>query len=85
MSNQKIQITITPQEAKALSVRGKRLGYSVTKYVKYLVSQEADKVMEIYPTYELHPKLEKMAIKAFSDHKKGKSIKIDNLDDIDNL
>ena len=51
MSTQKIQITLTPQEVATLSIKGKAMGYSVTKYVKFIIAREVDAIVREYSLY----------------------------------
>ena len=60
MNTQKIQITLTPQEVASLSIKSKALGYNVTKYIKYIVTREAEEIIEEYPTYKMSAKTEKI-------------------------
>ena len=85
MLSQKIQITLTPQEVAALSIKSKALGYNVTKYVKFIVSKEAVETVEEYPTYKMSKRLEKIAEKAMKDYKAGKMVRLESPYDLDKL
>ncbi len=85
MLSQKIQITLTPQEVAALSIKSKALGYNITKYVKFIVSKEAVEAVEEYPTYKMSKKLEKITAKALKDYKEGKTVQLESPYDLDNL
>lgn len=82
MQTQKIQITLTPEEMAALSLRGKTLGYNVTKYVKFIVSREAFEAVESYPTLKMGVLLEKKTLQALKEYKKDRSRKLLSVDDL---
>jgi len=42
----KLQITLTDQEAEVFKKRGEELGYSLTKFVKFLLAMEAYKISQ---------------------------------------
>lgn len=76
MNTQKIQITLTPQEIAALSLKSKALGYNVTKYVKFLITKEAHATLEHIPVAEV--------MRIYEEEKKqGKLKKLDNVDNLD--
>ncbi|PIY68916.1 hypothetical protein COY90_03445 [Candidatus Roizmanbacteria bacterium CG_4_10_14_0_8_um_filter_39_9] len=85
MSTQKIQITLTPEEVAALSVKSKALGYNVTKYIKFLVAREVIETVEEYPTYKMSKRLEKLTEKAIQEYKDGKAVLLDSPYDLDKL
>ncbi|KKQ24993.1 MAG: hypothetical protein US40_C0004G0031 [Candidatus Roizmanbacteria bacterium GW2011_GWC2_37_13] len=82
MQTQKIQITLTPEEVIALALRGKTLGYNVTRYIKFIVSREAYEAVESYPTIRMGALLEKKTLKAIKEYKKGKSRKLLSVSDL---
>jgi len=82
MQTQKIQITLTPEEVVALALRGKPLGYNVTRYIKFIVSREAFDAVESYPIIKMGALLEKKTLKALKEHKKGQSYKLLSIDDL---
>lgn len=82
---QKIQLTLTDQEQTLLSLRAATLGYKVAKYVKFLISKEAFSVVKSSPVFSLTPKAEKEAEKALKEHRKGKSLELKDIDDLDSL
>lgn len=84
MLTQKIQITLTPEEIAVLSLKGKRLGYNATKYVKFLIMKEAYSVVESIPVSFLPPKLEEETLLALKEYhqKKTKKVGLDNLESI---
>jgi hypothetical protein len=82
MQTQKIQITLTPEEVAALAMRGKTLGYNVTKYVKFIVSREAFEAVESYPTLKMGALLEKKTLEVLKEYKKGKSRKLLSIDEL---
>ncbi len=66
----KIQITLTPEEEMRLSFNP--LGYSPTKYAKFVVSQAALALPTDIPTFKMSKRAEKIAEKARKDYKEGK-------------
>lgn len=85
MLTQKVQITLTPEEVAALSIKGKALGYNVTKYIKFIVSKEVQATVEEYPTYKMSKRLEKITAKAIKDYKAGKFVTLNSVEDLKNL
>jgi len=81
----KVQITLTPEEAHLLSIKARNLGYNITKYIKLLISKEVLNLVEHYPTFQLSQAAIKKIEKAQSEFKAGKTIKINETDDLDNL
>ncbi|PIQ71511.1 hypothetical protein COV87_03000 [Candidatus Roizmanbacteria bacterium CG11_big_fil_rev_8_21_14_0_20_37_16] len=82
MQTQKIQITLTPEEVAALAIRGKTLGYNVTKYVKFIVSREAFETVESFPVFKMGTILEKKTLKALKEYEKGRSKKLLSIDEL---
>jgi hypothetical protein len=85
MQIHKIQITLTPEEIVAISIKSKALGYNVTKYIKFLVMQEAHSVVESLPEITMSMGIEKKVLKALEEHKRGRSKKIEKISDLDKL
>lgn len=74
----KVQITLTRQEADLLSAKASQLGYSLTRFIKFLIGQEAAEVIDEkeVPTFKMTKKAEKIALQAEKDFKEGKAVKI---------
>jgi len=85
MQTQKIQITLTPQEILALSLKGESLGYNVTKFIKFLITKEAYEMVESIRIFPMSEELEKKTLKAIEEHKKGKTKELRGVNDLDNL
>jgi len=85
MQTQKIQITLTPQEILALSLKGESLGYNVTKFIKFLITKEAYAAVESMPVFPMSEELEKKTLKAIEEHKKGKTKELREISVLDNL
>ncbi len=81
----KVQLTLTNEEAKLLETKAVKLGYSLTRYLKYLISREAAEVVEedIIPVYTMSKNAQTIAQKAKEDHKAGKTKEITSFDDLD--
>lgn len=85
MQTQKIQITLTPEEIAALSMKGKRLGYNATKYIKFLIMREAFSIVESIPTYPLTQELEEKTLEALKEYRQKKTKRLKNPSDFANL
>lgn len=74
----KIQLTLTAPEANLLSFKATQLGYNLTRFIKFLISKEASKVIgeNNIPSFIMSKKAEKIALQARKDYQKGKAIKI---------
>ncbi|MEK7165404.1 MAG: hypothetical protein AAB874_01175 [Patescibacteria group bacterium] len=81
----KVQLTLTPEEVQALHTKASRLGYGITKYIKFLISKEVVEVVGDYPVIQLSKKAIKTIEQAHRDHKAGKTILLENVDDLDRL
>lgn len=78
----KLQLSITDKEQELLAARAARLGYDVTKYVKFLLSQEAYQAVEEIPTYKMDSKLVSQVSGAWDEYKAGKTKKVNKLADL---
>ena len=76
----KLQLTITNEEAALLTTRAERIGYTLSRYVKFLIGKEAMAVLEedTIPTYTMSDTTEKIALEALKSHRNGKTIKLNN-------
>lgn len=81
----KVQLSITDQEEEILRLKAESLGFNVTKFIKFLVSQEAYTIAQDLSTFSLSEKSENEVLRAMEEHKKGKSIKLSKIDDLDRL
>ena len=81
----KLQLTLTDQEVNLLSARAARLGYNLTRFVKFLVSQEATKFADQpnVPVFTMSKRAEAIALQARRDHLAGKSIPFSSIKDLD--
>ncbi|PJE62866.1 hypothetical protein COU88_02675 [Candidatus Roizmanbacteria bacterium CG10_big_fil_rev_8_21_14_0_10_39_6] len=82
---QKIQITLTPEETNAIGFRAKKLGFSVTKYVRFLVAKEANDVVNHETVQTLSTKLENETLKALAEHKNHESYELSSFEDLDTV
>lgn len=78
MQTQKIQITLTPQEIAALTMKGKGLGYNATKYIKFLIMKEAYSIVESIPALPLSQDLEKKTLEALKEYGEKKTKRLKN-------
>ena len=83
---QSIQVKVTLPEETYLLVKNNasRLGLNPASYLRHLVINDSwDKRL---PVFKMTQKQEKVLEKALEDHKNGKTIRIDNIDQFfDNL
>jgi hypothetical protein len=82
---QKVQLTLTPEEENILMLKASSLGYSTTKYIKFLIAKEAYSIIEQIPQFTLSKKTEQNIEKATKDHQEGKTIELKAVDDLDSL
>lgn len=81
----KLQITIPSEQADLLSMRAKRLGLSLARFVKHLIYQESLDISQNIPTYKMSAKAEKIALEALKEHQAGKTQLIENLDALEKI
>lgn len=83
----KVQLTLTTQEVDLLSLKAATLGYNLTRFIKFLISREAAKVIEEnnIPVFKMSKKAERIALQAIKNHQAGKTILLKNIEDLDNL
>jgi len=81
----KLQITLTDQEAMVLNYGASSLGYSLTKFVKFLLGQKAVEWSEKIPTYKMSAKTEKIVEKARADYKAGKTYSVSSIKELDKI
>ena len=77
----KLQIALTDQEAANLNLQAFKMGYSLTRFVKFLIGQVAFKAVENIPVYPMSPKLLKISEAAWQEHQAGKTIKVNSVAD----
>lgn len=73
----KLQISLTNQEAAALSFGASNLGYSLTRFVKFILGQKAVEYNLEIPNFKMSKKTEKRVEEAISDYKAGKTVGVD--------
>ncbi len=81
----KVQLTLTPEESQALQRKASRLGYGITKYIKFLISKEAIEILSDYPVIQLSKKAIATFEKAHQEHMEGKTRLLEDVDDLDKL
>lgn len=79
----KLQIALTDQEADFLTFQAMNLGYSLTRFVKFLLGKEAMKVSEQIPVFQMSPAAIKRADEAWKEHKAGKTLLFESVEDLD--
>lgn len=80
----KVQLSLTNQEAAILSAKADQLGYNLTKYLKFLISKAADAsiAQDDLPSFPMSERLEEVGIQALKDHKAGKTISFNSIDEL---
>ncbi|MCR4264235.1 MAG: hypothetical protein NUV98_05970 [Candidatus Roizmanbacteria bacterium] len=82
---QKIQITLTDQEADILKTKAGKLGYKLPRYIKYLISNAVIKTFDKstdFPTIDVGPNALRIADKAYEDYKAGKTKRIKSVKEL---
>ena len=84
----KIQLTLTKEEIDLLAAKASQLGYSPTRYIKFLISREAANTVDILrdsgvPTYKMSKKAEKISKEAKKEYKQGKVKEISSFKELD--
>ncbi len=77
----KLQIALTDQEAANLNLSAMNLGYSLTRFVKFLIGQAAFKAAQNIPVYQMSSAAVKRAESAWKEYKAGKTVKVDSIAD----
>jgi uncharacterized protein (DUF1778 family) len=82
---QKVQLTLTTQEADLISARAAQLGYNLTKYIKFLISKAAADVFEEdrIPEFRMSKSARRVAIKAKKAYKDGKTLEIKSFSELE--
>lgn len=81
----KVQLTISEEEARLLSAKAQRLGYSLTKYIKLLIGKEALSQVEQYPTHPLSKQALDTVKKAHDEYAAGKTYTLNDVSDLDRV
>jgi len=76
----KLQISLTAQEAEVFNHKAAMLGYDLTRYVKYQLSRLADTFLQELTTLKMSEKLEKEVVKSKNDYKVGKLKSVNSTD-----
>ena len=81
----KLQIALTDQETANLNLLAFKMGYSLTRFVKFLIGQAAFKVAENVPVYQLSPKAVKTVEEAWGEYKAGRTYSVDSIEELDKI
>ncbi len=84
----KVQLSLTNEEAAILMGYGSQFGYSLPKTIRYVISKAAEAFMREskYQVFEMSKKREEAGLKAIQEKKEGKAIRVDNVNEyFDNL
>jgi hypothetical protein len=81
----KVQLTLTNPEAEILQLKADKFGYDLARYVKFLISKAVEQSIDDVPTFHMSEKMEKRYDEAMGEYKKGNSIELKDIDDLDKL
>ncbi len=81
----KLQITLTPEETMSLNYGASNLGYSLTRFVKFVLGQKAVECSREIPTFKMSEKTEKIAKEAMADYKAGRTYSVNSVEELDKL
>ncbi|HEX7017541.1 MAG TPA: hypothetical protein VF209_01380 [Patescibacteria group bacterium] len=84
----KVQLTLTKEEAAIIEGYGNRFGYSLPKTLRFIISKAAESFVKegTIPVFEMSRKTEQAGLEALKEYRAGKTIAVDNIDEfIDNL
>jgi len=79
-----VKVTLPPELYMHLKSKAEKFGLNLASYIRHLVINDV-KDVDI-PVFKMSGKRESIALKALEDYKKGKTRKLDNIDEyFDNL
>ena len=78
----KLQITLTDQEVSLLNLQAMSLGYSLTRFVKFLLGKEALETNKQIPVFKMSAKLAKNTKEAIEAYNQGKAYSVDSLQEL---
>ncbi len=81
----KLQISLTDQEAEILSIRAMSLGYSLTRFVKFLLGREALEFDQSIPAYPLSKKALNNIKQAMAEFKADKVFEAHSIEELDEI
>jgi hypothetical protein len=79
----KVQLSLTSEEAAILSSFGSQFGYSLPKTIRFVISKSVEEFLKqgVMPVYPMSKKTEETGLKAMDQHRLGQTRKIDNIDE----
>jgi hypothetical protein len=77
----KVQLTLTDQEASLLESFGSQFGYSLAKTIRYVISKASEKILQQnkIPTFEMSEETEKKGLEALEEYRSGKATQVKNV------
>ncbi len=84
----KVQLSLTDEEATILASYGSQFGYSLPKTLRFVISKAAEKFMRegTIPVFKMSDKTEQTGLEALKEYRAGKAIAVDDVDTFfDNL
>jgi hypothetical protein len=83
----KVQLTLTDQEVDILTGYGDQFGYSLPKTIRFIVGKAAEKFLKeaSLPVFQMSDKTEELGLQAQKEFKAGKTILVDDVDDVDDF
>ena len=78
----KVQLTLTSQEAVILGDYGAQFGYNLAKTIRHLISKTVEEIVNTrkIPTFTMSQSLERTGLNALEDYQQGKTHQIDDID-----
>jgi hypothetical protein len=82
----KVQLSLTDEEMAILRAYGSQFGYSLPRTLRYLISKATEKFLRegTIPEFKLSEKNEKAGLEAIKEHRAGKTVAVENVDDFFN-
>jgi len=77
-----VKVTLPAQLQEFAQSKADKFGMTLSSYIKHLVFDDV-KDMD-FPTFTMSKKTERVALQALADHKQGKTIEIEDIDDFFN-
>ncbi len=77
----KVQLTLTNQEAALLESFGAQFGYNLSKTIRYFVSKASESILQqgFMPTYEMSPQTEQKGLQALKDYRAGRTTQVSDV------
>ncbi len=79
----KVQLTLTNEEANILSGYGAQFGYNLSKTVRFMVSKASEAILKesTIPVYKMSEATERRGLQALEEYRAGKTIEVSDVDE----